>query len=260
MPSFAVRFEKVSFSYPGQRYDGKQPVSVLQDFSLDIEAGKIVCLFGPNGCGKSTVLRLCAGLLKPDAGVLRVADGSPGTGDVGYIPQAFRESLMPWLHNLDNIAFPLYMNGMPKEAARKKGAATAAELSDELPLTRYPHEVSTGQQQMVSLARALVRSPSIMLADEPFSALDFQSRREMHDVFHRVLKPDSGIAALIVTHSIDDAVHIGDQVVVTTRNPMEIVDVVNIDEPRPRTQDFKRSQRYFDCLQKISGIFLTANA
>lgn len=260
MSNVAVRFEKVSFSYPGQRYDGKQPVSVLQDFSLEIEAGKIVCLFGPNGCGKSTVLRLGAGLLKPDNGSLHVANLRPGTGDVGYIPQAFRESLMPWLHNLDNIAFPLYMTGTAKESARAKGAAVAKELTDELPLKRYPHEVSTGQQQVVSLARALVRSPSILLADEPFSALDFQSRREMHDVFHRVLKPDSGITALIVTHSIDDAVHMGDQVVITTRNPMMIADVVNIDEPRPRAQDFKKSQRYFDRLQTISGIFLTANA
>ena len=260
MSSVAVRFEKVSFSYPGQGYDSKQPVGVLQNFSLDIEAGKIVCLFGPNGCGKSTVLRLCAGLLKPDNGSLHVASGPPGTGDVGYIPQAFRESLMPWLHNLDNIAFPLYMTGTAKESARAKGTEVAKELADELPLKRYPHEVSTGQQQMVSLARALVRSPSILLADEPFSALDFQSRREMHDVFHRVLKPDSGITALIVTHSIDDAVHMGDHVVITTRNPMTIVDVVSIGEPRPRTQDFKKSQRYFDRLQKISGIFLTANA
>jgi NitT/TauT family transport system ATP-binding protein len=230
----AIAGRNLSFIYDS---DGKDLI-VVKNFDITVISGEVICLFGPNGCGKSTLLRLCAGLLSPSNGSITVLDKPSSETTVGYIPQAFSESLFPWLTNLDNIAFPLYMNGISKKEARARAEDTALKLSDSLPLRRHPREISIGQQQLVCLARALVLEPPVLIADEPFSALDFQTRRDIQDVFHRVLAPESRIGALLVSHQVEDAVYMADKVIVTSSVPMMAIDVFDILEDRPRSQRF----------------------
>jgi len=148
---------------------------VIENFNLNIELGKVVCLFGPNGCGKSTLLKLLASIIKENEQSITIFGKKASDIDIGYIPQDFAESLFPWLSNLDNIAFPLYVKGTPKYEARFRSKKIAFELSDSIPLDNYPYESSLGQKQLVSLARALNNSSKVLLADEPFSALDFKT-------------------------------------------------------------------------------------
>ncbi len=229
---------------------------MLTDFNLDIGEGQVVCLFGPNGCGKTTLLRLCAGLARPTGGELEIRGQIPEKSAVGYIPQKFSESLFPWLSCLDNIAFPLYMNGMSRTKARAKAKEAAARVSRTLALDRNPYELSIGQQQMVALARALVRSPAVLLADEPFSALDFQARIEMQDVFQNVLRPDEKVGALFISHNVEDAVYMGDKVIVTSPLPMAVLKTFDVPASRPRTQDFKKSEEFFRLVTGITDEFL----
>lgn len=231
---------------------------VVKKFDIAIKRGEVVCIFGPNGCGKSTLLKLCAGLLKPSAGTINIFGKSPSESDVGYIPQAFSESLFPWLSNLDNIAFPMYMNTTPKKEAREKAKAAASKLSTDLPLSRHPKEVSIGQQQLVCLSRALVLEPYVLIADEPFSALDFQTRRDIQDVFQRVLDPKTGISALLVSHQVEDAVYMADKVIVASPVPMTPVETFDVPEPRPRNQDFKKTRTFFELTNFVTEAFVKA--
>ncbi len=250
----AINGKGIHFAYEN---DGMEN-PIVTNFDIMVNTGEVVCLFGPNGCGKSTLLRLCAGLLRSKTGNIEIFGQSPIEIKIGYIPQAFGESLFPWLTNLDNIAFPLYMNAMTKKAAREKAEETALKLSISIPLKRHPNEVSIGQQQLICLARALILEPTVLIADEPFSALDFQTRRDMQDVFHRVLDPANKIAALIVSHQIEDAVYMADRVVVTSPVPLRQVDIFDIPFNRPRSQDFKKSNSYFNLTNTVTESFVKA--
>jgi NitT/TauT family transport system ATP-binding protein len=252
----AIAGRNLTYAYDS---DG-EPVAVVKDFSITIKPGEVVCLFGPNGCGKSTLLRLCAGLLSPSSGSITILGQPPTENEIGLIPQSFGESLFPWLTNLDNIAFPLYMNGIPKKDARAKAKETALRFSDSLPLERHPGELSIGQQQLVCLARALVVAPAVLFADEPFSALDFQTRRDIQDIFHRVLDPQLGIGALLISHQVEDAVHMADKVIVTSPVPMTPVGIIEIPEQRPRSQGFKASRAFFDLSNAVTEAFAAGGA
>ncbi len=254
--TIAIAGKNLSFAYDSN----EKKLTVVKDFDITIKSGEITCLFGPNGCGKSTLLRLCAGLLNPSSGSITVLGQPPTETEIGYIPQAFSESLFPWLTNLDNIAFPLYMNGISKKKARTKAENIVSKLTNSLPLKRHPGEVSIGQQQLVCLARALVLEPPVLIADEPFSALDFQTRRNIQDVFHRVLDPQFGISALLVSHQIVDAVYMADKVVVTSPVPMTPVNIFDISEDRPRNQDFKSSRAFFELTNTVTEAFVKARA
>lgn len=252
----AIVGEGLSFAYEN---DGEENL-VVKDFNIAVKPGEVVCLFGPNGCGKSTLLRLCAGLLNPRSGSVKIFGRPPSEIEVGYIPQAFSESLFPWLTNLDNIAFPLYMNEKSKKEARKKAKEIASKLSPSLPMIRHPKEISIGQQQLICLARALVSEPPVLIADEPFSALDFQTRRDIQDVFHRVLEPKHEISAFLVSHQVEDAVYMADKVIVTSPLPMTPVELFEVPEDRPRSQDFKKSHSFFELTNAVTEAFVRARS
>ncbi len=243
----------------GYSYKTADPdAMVVKDLGLKVRPGEVVCLFGPNGCGKSTLLRLCAGLLEPTTGTVEILGQAPRKVDIGYLPQTFSESLFPWLTVLDNVAFPLYMNGMLKTDARRRAQQAIERLPRAIPTNRRPSRLSVGQQQLACLARAIVLSPRLLLADEPFSALDFHTRVEMQDVFQEVLAPASGIAGIIVSHLVEDAVYMADRVVVTTARPLRAIAQFEVDEPRPRVPSFKRSSAFFDLSNAVAEAFLGA--
>jgi NitT/TauT family transport system ATP-binding protein len=196
--------------------------------------GEFVALLGPSGCGKSTLLNLLSGFLLPDRGSVRVNahDVYPEMPELGYVFQA--PQLFPWLNALDNVRFGLKMSGTlsPQDQITKAlhylqlvGLRDAAH--------KWPHQLSGGMRQRVSLARALAPEPALLLADEPFAALDAMSRRHMNEELLRLCS-ELGQTVVFVTHDIDEAVFLADRVVVLGRAPHGIDSELCIDLPRPR--------------------------
>lgn len=208
-------------------------VQALTETSLTIEEGELVCVVGPSGCGKSTLLNLIAGLAKPDSGRVMV-DGKPVTGPGPDRVVLFQESaLFPWLNSLQNVMFGLKMAGVP-EAERR---ARAEKLLHMVHLSRFTqawvHELSGGMKQRVALARALAADPAILLMDEPFAALDAQTRDMLHDELED-LWARTRKTIVFVTHNVREAVRLGTRVVVMTARPGRVKQIYNIDLPRPR--------------------------
>ena len=215
--------------------DGRR-VLALEGLGLCVREGELAVLLGPSGCGKSTLLQLVAGFEEPTAGTLTLAGrpvGGPGP-DRGYIFQEF--ALFPWLTVVDNVAFGLRSRGEPKARAR----ATARQHLARVGLTEfagaYPHTLSGGMKQRVAIARALAYQPAVLLMDEPFGALDAQTRRGLQRELVRVWSEDRK-TVLFVTHSVDEALLLADTVHLMSARPGRIVRSVTLDQQRPRDED-----------------------
>ncbi|HEY0097883.1 MAG TPA: ATP-binding cassette domain-containing protein, partial [Pyrinomonadaceae bacterium] len=198
----AITVQNVQKSY----LEGDKRILVLNDLTLSVGEHEILSLFGPNGCGKTTLINICAGLMQADAGVVQIFGADPRDVRIGYIPQAFGESLFPWLTNLDNICFPLSLDGLTKKRSREEAVRFLQQIDISLPLENYPYESSGGQKQLAALGRALVSSPSVLLADEPFSALDYTTRLEIQDKFLKVVSESLQLATIVISHQIEDAI------------------------------------------------------
>jgi len=223
----------VSLIRVGKRYDGAE---VLRDVSVDVQPDEIVALVGPSGCGKSTLLRIIAGLIPASSGEVRV-NGRPLTGlnpDTALVFQSF--ALLPWLRAAENVALPLEARGIPAVDRLRR----AEHLLDLMGLRghsrAYPRELSGGMRQRVGIARALCQDPRVLLLDEPFSALDVLTAQTLRDQVVGLLHDPavSTRTAVLVTHSVEEAVYMADRVVALRANPGRVVDVVAIDVPRPR--------------------------
>jgi len=206
----------------------------LRDVSLQVMPGEFVCLIGPSGCGKTTLLRVMHGLLEPDVGEVLI-DGAytatPGA-HAGFVFQSFR--LLPWRTVIDNITFPLEIQGMPKMQRRARGNQYLQLVGLESFENSYPHELSGGMQQRVGLARALALEPEMLLMDEPFAALDAQTREFMQIELGRIWA-QLGVAVVFVTHSLDEALFLADRVVLMSPRPGSVDEVLEVDLPRPRS-------------------------
>jgi NitT/TauT family transport system ATP-binding protein len=227
----------------------------LQDFSLSVREGEFVCIVGPSGCGKTTVLRIVAGLDTPNSGQVTVTEST--------VPEArpnttrrrptnamvFQEhGLFPWMSVIDNAAFGLEMQGMGRHERYQK----VAPFLDLIGLggfhEHYPQQLSGGMRQRVSLARAFVADPDILLMDEPFAALDAQNKLIMQEELLRIWE-GSHKTVLFVTHAIDEAIALGDRIVVMTALPGRIKEIVPVDFPRPRSAVELRADPRFGALQ-----------
>jgi NitT/TauT family transport system ATP-binding protein len=218
----------------------------LADFTLTIAEGEFVCIVGPSGCGKTTALRILAGLEKPDSGRI---DIRPGTGDRPQNAMVFQEhGLFPWMTVEDNVALSLEMRGMAKRERRQR----AEHFLEMIGLTRfrmhYPRQLSGGMRQRVSLARALVADPEILLMDEPFAALDAQNKLILQDELLSIWE-GSHKTVLFITHGIDEAIALGDRIVVMSAQPGRIKAIVPVDFPRPRSAAELRGDPRFGALQ-----------
>jgi NitT/TauT family transport system ATP-binding protein len=210
-----------------------EDVVALSDVNLDVADKEFVCFIGPSGCGKTTLLRITAGLEKPDSGTLTVNNEpikGPGP-DRGMVFQEY--SLFPWRTVLKNITFSLEMKKIPKSEREK----IAREFLELVGLSKfadsYPHELSGGMKQRVAIARALVNDPDVLLMDEPFGAVDAQTRNRLqHELLNIWEKKKKTV--LFITHSVDEAVFLADKVVVFTARPGRIKEVISVDLPRPR--------------------------
>jgi NitT/TauT family transport system ATP-binding protein len=208
----------------------------LENTSVDISAGSFVCLLGPSGCGKSTLLNTVAGYVRPTTGWVRV-DGAqvlaPGP-DRGMVFQQY--SLFPWKTVRDNVAFGPYATGSGRGRAR----ARADELLDMVGLARfadrYPAELSGGMQQRVGIARALANRPTVLLMDEPFGALDSQTRAVMQENLLR-LWAEFKTTVIFVTHDVEEAIFLADRVLIMSATPGRIIEDVKVPLPRPRSPE-----------------------
>ena len=207
---------------------------VYDKFDLDIPRGKIISVFGPNGCGKSTLINLMAGLIPKDGGEILFDGMRVEDVKIGYVFQNYREALFPWLRAHENIEYPLKFMRLPKPERRRRVEALVARLGVRLDLNRYPYEMSGGQQQLVSIMRALVIEPEVLFLDEPFSALDYEMTLFMREQLQRVFM-DTGTTTIIVSHDLEEAVYVADEILLLTRAPTRVADFVTFGAPRPRT-------------------------
>jgi NitT/TauT family transport system ATP-binding protein len=212
-------------------------VAALADVSLDIKPGRFVVLVGPSGCGKSTLLMMLAGLLQPTTGTILINGTGIERPDPDRVGVVFQEaSLFPWLTAQDNVEFPLALRGVARAERRAKAEDAIRLVGLEGFGKRHPHELSGGMKQRVSIARGLVQDPPVLLMDEPFAALDEQTRMTMGDELLRIWAA-TGKTVVFVTHSLTEAVYLADEVVVMSARPGRIVDHLQVSLPRPRTYE-----------------------
>lgn len=223
----------------------------LQDIDFEVASGRFVSIVGPSGCGKSSLLMMLAGLLTPTEGTITVGGRPLTKPDPERIGVVFQEaSLYPWLTTRRNVEFPLILRHVDK-AERRERAQAALELVGLKGFEeRYPHELSGGMKQRVSLARGLVQDPPILLMDEPFAALDEQTRMAMGDELLAIWER-TGKTILFVTHGLSEAVHLADEVIVLSQRPGRIVDRVEVDLKRPRDMEGAETARFAELRQRI---------
>jgi NitT/TauT family transport system ATP-binding protein len=226
----------------------------LDGFDVSVGAGEIVTLIGPSGCGKSTALRLIASLDEPSSGRVAWPEGRP---EIGYVFQ--EPTLMPWASAYDNVWLPLRLRGTSRTEADDRIRA-AIELVGLSEFTgAKPNELSGGMKMRVSIARALVTQPTLILMDEPFAALDEITRFRLNDEL-LALKERLGLTIVFVTHSIFEAVYLSSRVLVMTPRPGRIAEEFAIDEPLPRDESFRTSVRYAEHARAISAGLRAASA
>jgi NitT/TauT family transport system ATP-binding protein len=205
----------------------------VDNVDLDVRAGEFVVMLGPSGCGKSTLLSMVAGLVRPTAGVIE-ADGEPVTGPGPDRCMIFQQSsLYPWLSVADNVGFGLRLRGVPKAERRDLARKLLRTMGLADVLDKHPDELSGGMRQRAAIARALAMRPRVLLMDEPFAALDVQTRAKLQNYIAQV-REESGASVLFVTHSIDEAVALADRIVVFTARPGRFKAIVDVELDRPR--------------------------
>ena len=208
-------------------------MTALRDFTMTVARGEFACVVGPTGCGKSTTLNLVTSLLKPTTGTVRVM-GEPVEGispDIGFVFQA--DALFPWRNVIDNVAVGPIYRGVPRSEAYRRARDWIARVGLARFETHYPHQLSGGMRKRVALAQTFINQPKILLMDEPFSALDVQTRALMQDELLK-LWTDLKSSVVFVTHDLEEAIALADKVYVLTAGPGTVKSVYQIDLPRPR--------------------------
>jgi NitT/TauT family transport system ATP-binding protein len=250
----ALAFEQVSCTFVSGT-DGTTRYTAVGQTSLAIAAGEFVSVVGPTGCGKSTLLNLAAGLLQPSSGSVKVF-GEPLVGlnrRAGYMFQA--EALMPWKSALDNVIAGLQFRGVADADAREQGHAWLARVGLQGFGGRFPHELSGGMRKRVALAQTLILDPDIILMDEPFSALDIQTRQLMENEVLALWQAQKK-AVLFITHDLDEAIGMSDRVVVLSAGPAtHPIGEFSIDLARPRdVAEIRSDARFVDLHAQIWSV------
>ncbi len=207
---------------------------IYNNFDLDIPRRELIAVFGPNGCGKSTLINMIAGLVPADSGQILFDGRRLDEIKFGYVFQNYREALFPWMRAFDNIAYPLKLMRVPPAQRRARTEALVAHLGIKLDLGLYPYQMSGGQQQLVSILRALVVEPEILFLDEPFSALDYEMTLFMREQLQRIFL-ETGTTTILVSHDLEEAVFLADRVLLLSRHPALIAAFTPVTAARPRT-------------------------
>lgn len=223
----------------------REPVTALRDFSLQIAKGEFVSIVGPSGCGKSTFLNILLGLISPDTGQMEL-NGTRITGPSQERAMVFQEfGLLPWRTVLANVELGLELKGMPPAQRAERSANLINLVGLKGFEHHYPHELSGGMKQRVGLARALATEPDVLLMDEPFAALDAQTRDLMQAELLQIWEQTKK-TVLFVTHSIEEAAYLSDRVIVMTARPGKTKEILKIHLPRPRDYEMRLSPQFND--------------
>jgi len=235
--------------------DGPAPIVAVRDLDATIEPGELACVLGPSGCGKSTLLGALAGFIAPTAGAI-IIDGEPVRGDrlrsdVGVVFQ--QPTLLPWKTVEDNVAFGLKVRGV----GRRERRAAAHDLLAQMGLgdfaRAYPAQLSGGMQQRVEIARVLITQPRIVLMDEPFGSLDAQTRLAMQELLLAIWAR-IGVTVVFVTHDIDEAIFLGDRILVMSPRPGRIREVLPVDFARPRKPELATTAQFAAIKRRCLGL------
>jgi NitT/TauT family transport system ATP-binding protein len=240
----SLAFRSVSVAYE------REPV--LREISLDVAAGEILAVLGPSGCGKSTLLKLAAGLLAPSRGAVHL-DGRAVVGPGPDRAVVFQEhALFPWLDALANVELGLSFAGVEKSERRERARAALAAVGLENASTKLVHELSGGMRQRVSIARALVVEPRVLLLDEPFSAVDPETRVRLHDHVEAIWR-ERRPTILFVTHSVSEAVRLADRIVLLSQSPGEIRKEIRVEPYVPRSERSLESAAFHALVRELQN-------
>ncbi len=239
----AVKIEGLTIEY---QVDGEKPLVALDNVSLTIKEGELVIIIGPSGCGKSTLLHTVGGLIAPTQGSVMVGGQPLAEPDPRKAAFVFQEySLLPWKTIVENVAIGLKFAGVDKDTRHEAAMRQLRIMGLEDFADKRPSQLSGGMQQRAAVARALVMEPKLVLMDEPFGALDEQTRLRIGTEISRVFTLEQR-SAMFVTHSLDEAVLLGDRIILLSARPGHIVEEIVVDEPRPRSRDYMQSPDFID--------------
>ena len=247
------RSVKVKIDHVEKIYDGRKGKMIaLNGVDLDIMENEFICVVGPSGCGKSTLLNIIAGLHEATSGEVLV-DGVKveGTGvDRGVVFQQY--ALFPWLTVIKNVMFGLKLKGMKDEEAREVAMKYIKMVELEDFVDAYPKELSGGMKQRVAIARAYAVQPEVLLMDEPFGALDAQTRTQLQSELVKTWQEEKK-TCFFITHDVEEAIILATKVIVMSARPGRIKTIIDIDLPYPRTQDLKMTKEFLDLKARIWG-------
>ncbi len=244
----AVDVRGVNKSFP--RHQGGGDLRVLNDVTFSIEAGTFICLVGPSGCGKSTLLRIIDGLIPPDAGEVYIGGEKvrEPSLDRGFVYQQF--NLLPWRTVIGNVEFGLENMGLKKQERRRRALEVIKLVDLEGFETYYPSQLSGGMQQRVGLARAIAVEPTILLMDEPFGSVDDQTRMLLQNELLKIWE-QAQKTVIFVTHDIEEALYLGDRIVVMRARPSRITRILEVPFGRPRTDELRGAPEMGHLKQEI---------
>lgn len=224
--------------------------TIFSDFNLRLKEKKIIAFFGSNGCGKSTLFNIIAGILKQDSGEVIIN----GNGKLSYMSQNFQESLLPWRNNYDNLALPLEIKKYSKNEIKDKIDNIYKKYNFNINLKSYPYELSGGQRQFLLFLRAIITGPELILLDEPFSALDYENSlllsKKLQE-YYLIEKP----TILVITHDIEEAVFLADEIVVLSHKPARVLGVVKNTLEYPRDSETLKSKEFHKIKSKVIRLF-----
>lgn len=231
--------------------NGEKTTQALEDIRFETGEGEFLCILGPSGCGKSTLLRIIAGLLDPTGGEV-IYSGNNTARPLNSM--VFQEhGVFPWMNVLDNVAFGLEMQGVPRKERYERSLDFLKRVGLAGYAKRNPHELSVGMRQRIAIARAFVTDPEILLMDEPFGSLDAQTRLILQDELLKIWS-DHKKTVIFVTHDIDEAILLGDRVLVMTSVPGRIREVMTVGIDRPRDLQIESTQKFLEMRMKIWNI------
>ena len=230
----AMSMQRVNLSYGTSSPERRL---ILENITLDVREGEFLCIVGPSGSGKTTLLRMLAGLVKPTAGEVRFRDQvvSGPSRERAIIFQDYSKALLPWRTVAGNIALSLEAEGIRPADQQPIVAALLAKMGIIRAASQFPGQLSGGMQQRVQIARCLAQRPKILLMDEPFGALDAMTRQALQDEI-LILSSEQQMTVVFITHDLEEAIYLGDRVVVLGDTPARIIETINVDLPHPRDQ------------------------
>jgi NitT/TauT family transport system ATP-binding protein len=230
------------------------PQVVYREFDLDLPRGTFTTIFGPNGCGKSTLINMLSGITPFDRGSVRIGGRDLRAAKIGYVFQNYRDSLFPWMRAIENIEYPLKVRGVPKARRQARVEELLTAFAITLDLKRYTYEMSGGQQQLVAILRALVADPDVLFLDEPFSALDYEMTLYMRDKLQAVFL-ETGLTMVLVSHDLEEAVYLADRILLLSKRPTRVVELIAYETARPRTTEIMGDPGFVQTKQHALDLF-----